>query len=396
MDLEISNPINTQRCFSPWENRATRENRRAARDKAIKTGVTHTDGMSEAPGGEGEEDGGGGGGGGGGGREGSFRGDETNQGLEMSEPGSYIRSSQVGRGGSSVPRGPGGNGGRTESIDVPLRETSGSIVSERYDYIDNPDMWVSRDQEGQPRTIIIPLTRQPVPGGGGGGGGEDEMARADPEDYVDMKSVPTVHRYLGLVQTNYSRLPHVPEEDADPFDYEDPVPSDQATGARSHTPGIIHKGSTLPPSLSGAVAVPGGAGRRHVQRGVGMPGGVGRGGGAGRGVMPGGAGRAGRPAAGRGGMSPAGRGSEPVKRYINIEVKDFDASMELFCSSEHHREMPAESRQSPPPPPPASTTEREGGDSDNRENVQRRHPDYINIDGDSLPPENPPIPKNSH
>ena len=291
-----------------------------------------------------------------------LRGGTENGTLEVSESGSYIRSSQVGRGPRVQPRTAGGGGGggagrRDEAVDYQVREASGSTVSERSDYVDNSDGWVSRGQDGQPRTIIIPLTRQPVPGGGG----EWEMVvRGDPEDYVDMKSISSANRYLGVVQRDYRGLAQVPEEDVDPADYEHPV-SNEREGEMSqveegrqdhHRPRVAYKGGALP-SLSSAVAMPG---------------------------TPGGA---------------TGGGVVQVKRYMNVEVKEFDPSMDMFCSSEHHKDTSQDSN-NPPPPVATATTVSKGEEEDDGDKAQKKHHDYINIDGEKLPPENPPIPKNSH
>ena len=295
------------------------------------------------------------------------RGNTENGALEVSESGSYIRGSQVGRGPHVQPRTAGGGGGggggggrRDEAVDCQVREASGSILSQRSDYVDNSDVWVSRDKDGQPRTIIIPLTRQPIPGGRGGG--EEEMAvPGDPEDYVDMKAISSADRYLGLVRRDYRGLADVPEEDADPADYEHPLSSERAgeisqveEGRQDHRgPRVAHKGGVLP-SLSNAVAMPG---------------------------RPGGA---------------TGGGVLPVKRYINVEVKEFDPSMDMFCSSEHHKDTMSHDSNNPPAATTLATTVAEGEDEDDRDKAQKRHHDYINIDGEKLPPENPPIPKNGH
>ena len=326
------------------------------RDQPLTTGASHTVGGGRPGGGRGGDE------------EGrrNPRGNTENGALEVSESGSYIRGSQVGRGPHVQPRTAGGGGGgggggrRDEAVDCQVREASGSILSQRSDYVDNSDVWVSRDKDGQPRTIIIPLTRQPIPGGRGGG--EEEMAvPGDPEDYVDMKAISSADRYLGLVRRDYRGLADVPEEDADPADYEHPLSSERAgeisqveEGRQDHRgPRVAHKGGVLP-SLSNAVAMPG---------------------------RPGGA---------------TGGGVLPVKRYINVEVKEFDPSMDMFCSSEHHKDTMSHDSNNPPAATTLATTVAEGEDEDDRDKAQKRHHDYINIDGEKLPPENPPIPKNGH
>ena len=286
----------------------------------------------------------------GGGEEGGMgrREEEERESLDMSQSGSYIRGSQVGRGGRGAHRG---------REDTGLRETSGSLASERGEYTENRDKWVSRGQPGahQHRTIITTLQQTSVMMGTSP---KRELSDLN-EDYVDMKSVSgaTQHPNLRVMKHGYTGLAQLIEEDdhtdgdgwadrGDPADYERPVSAGKP-GEREETEGIHlqlgHKGDVLSPSLSGAVA-------------------------------------------------RAGPSHNPTNRsYINIDVKKFDPSMELFCSSEHHKKAKLEQSQTITETAVAT----HGVEEISSSTPGRQYADYINIDADSLPPENAPIPKNS-
>ena len=313
--------------------------------------------------------------------EGEGEGEGEEEGEEMrerSESGSYIRGSQVGRGARGGHRG--GEGG-----DFRLRDASGSVASQGYDYVDSRDKWVSQGKSGGqvPRTVIIPLRQTLLAAAITGASPRTELSDAI-EDYVDMKSVSsTGNPYLSLVRKDHSVLERLMEEDDakqtdgdlwnergdDPADYEHPVTSERSgegerEGREGGHPGLGHKGTPLTPSLSGAVAV-GGAVSGAVGGAVG-------------GAVSG---------------ASASKSNVPkTKRYMNVNVKEFDPSMELFCSSDHHK-APEQSKPERPPPPTVASTEGAVGGEESRENAEGRYHDYINIDGDKLPPENPPIPK---
>ena len=353
--MDISNPINTQPQFSPWDTRDRgREISRAPDEDAhevIKNLIQLTkESSNQVDGGLGEKS-----------RQScrdpiNFE-SERRTGLEASESESYRLNLQV------------PSGGLSSNIMSHHIQPTGHV---------NNDEWASHTHEGQhleqQPSLVTEDTTLSL--------NYDETAL---EDYVEMKSVESNKKYLSILRGDGFNMAEVlAEEDnmesdtprdrlGTPADYEYPIPADARSGTTPRS--YPTKGGHIPLHISKAAE-----GQQEQEE-----------------------------ANTSDAMSSANKtggaakdSTLPKKKYININVININPSdAPTWVSS---------SKPKAPQPPPPKPTHPEPTDEDNTcivldgaqllstydtlEEIKKRpRIDYVNIEGYVLPPEQRPIPR---